>query len=77
VVSGLFSLSSLSLVSFLRHPLSFGAKIKLVVDFPPLYASRCGEIYRMVNEKNRDTNLKKLMKDNPDWDWDYWVAQIS
>ena len=31
----------------------------------------------MVNEKNRDSNLKKLMKDNPDWDWDYWVAQTS
>ena len=31
----------------------------------------------MVDEKDRDTNLSELMKKNPDWDWDYWVAQKS
>jgi hypothetical protein len=32
----------------------------------------------MGNEKNRaDNKLEKMMKDNPDWDWDYWKAQVA
>jgi len=32
----------------------------------------------MGNEKNRaDNKLEKIMEDNPDWDWDYWKAQVA
>lgn len=29
----------------------------------------------MANEKSRHINLMK--KKYPDWDWDYWVAQVT
>ena len=31
----------------------------------------------MVNAKIRNTHMKKLMKEHPDWDWDYRVAQFE
>ena len=36
----------------------------------------CREIHGMANEKNRNDTLTVLMQKYPDWDWDYWMAQI-
>ncbi len=41
---------------------------------------RCGrrKAYRMGNEEDRDNHrLKELMMKHPDWDWDYWEAQVA
>ena len=41
---------------------------------------RCGrrKAYRMGNEEDRDNRkLKELMMKHPDWDWDYWEAQVA
>ena len=29
----------------------------------------------MANDKDRQIDLMK--KKHPDWDWDYWVAQVT
>lgn len=31
----------------------------------------------MANGKDRNDSLANLMKRHPDWDWDYWKAQVS
>jgi hypothetical protein len=31
----------------------------------------------LVSQKDRIIDLEKLMAANPDWDWDYWVAQVA
>ena len=31
----------------------------------------------MVSQTNKVIDLERLIAANPDWDWDYWVAQIE
>ena len=31
----------------------------------------------MVSQKDRDVDLETLRAAYPDWDWDYWMAQIA
>ena len=41
-----------------------------------LYGSRA--FYSMANGKGRNnTKIDRIMSENPDWDWDYWVAQLE
>ena len=42
-----------------------------------LYVYRRREIHFMANAKTRIIHLEKMMKEYPDWDWDYWVAQFE
>jgi len=45
------------------------------VYFLHLYGIRA--VHDLVSQKNRTTDLEKLMAANPDWDWDYWKAQVE
>jgi len=46
------------------------------VIFTPRFHG-CREVYQMANEKDRhDIRLEKLMEKHPDWDWEYWKAQV-
>ena len=46
-----------------------------VVYFLHLYGVRA--VHDLVSQENRITNLEKIMAANPDWDWDYWKAQVE
>ena len=37
----------------------------------------CWEVYILDNEKTRNDSLESLMSKHPDWDWDYWMAQVA
>ena len=34
----------------------------------------CREEDRVANEKNR--HIDSMKQKHPDWDWDYWMAQV-
>ena len=44
-----------------------------VIFTPRFYG--CREEDGVANEKDR--HIDSMMKKHPDWDWDYWVAQIA
>ena len=45
------------------------------VYFLHLYGIRA--VHDLVSQKNRTVDLERLMAAHPDWDWDYWKAQVE
>ena len=57
-----------------KYAIMNNVNIVVSVVFSP---NGCWEAYLLDNEKNRNDSIESLMRKHPDWDWDYWMAQVA